>query len=230
MSPIQFFLCQAYPFGNFETGNYLNPYAEAMRGYRDYSRSNMLTTVEVKQNLDAIAKGLMARALVNFDRRSEYSISRAYVPFYYRISSFDLTNDSYRLVRLNPTTGRETLDYDANNTSRTVANSFYFEGATQYNNNFGKNSINGLLVFTARQFKQGAPSTIQLSLPTRNLSFPGDSHTILIPAIWQNLPTVITLPNGLHKITDGVSFLRSAPGGLFPMSLSLNRSATFSGC
>lgn len=160
-------------FGNFETGNYLNPYAEAMRGYRDYSRSNMLTTVEVKQNLDAIAKGLMARALVNFDRRSEYSISRAYVPFYYRISSFDLTNDSYRLVRLNPTTGRETLDYDANNTSRTVANSFYFEGATQYNNNFGKNSINGLLVFTARQFKQGAPSTIQLSLPTRNLSFSG---------------------------------------------------------
>ncbi|MCH5686350.1 hypothetical protein LWM68_20070 [Niabella sp. W65] len=63
-------------FGNFETGNYLNPYAEAMRGYRDYSRSNMLTTVEVKQNLDAIAKGLMARALVNFDRRSEYSIAR----------------------------------------------------------------------------------------------------------------------------------------------------------
>ena len=160
-------------FGNFETGNYLNPYAEAMRGYRDYSRSNMLTTVELKQNLDAIAKGLMARALVNFDRRSEYSISRAYVPFYYRISSFDLANDSYRLVRLNPTTGRETLDYDANNTSRTVANSFYFEGATQYNNNFGKNSVSGLLVFTARQFKQGAPSTIQLSLPTRNLSFSG---------------------------------------------------------
>ncbi len=160
-------------FGNFETGNYLNPYAEAMRGYRDYSRSNMLTTVELKQNLDAIAKGLMARALVNFDRRSEYSISRAYVPFYYRISSFDLANDSYRLVRLNPTTGRETLDYDANNTNRAVANSFYFEGATQYNNNFGKNSISGLLVFTARQFKQGAPSSIQLSLPTRNLSFSG---------------------------------------------------------
>ncbi|MGE9314041.1 TonB-dependent receptor [Niabella sp. CJ426] len=160
-------------FGNFETGNYLNPYAEAMRGYKDYSRSNMLTTVEVKQNLDAIAKGLMARALVNFDRRSEYSISRAYAPFYYRISSFDLTNDSYKLVRLNPTTGRETLDYDANNTSRTVANSFYFEGATQYNNNFGKNSVSGLLVFTARQFKQGAPSSIQLSLPTRNLSFSG---------------------------------------------------------
>lgn len=160
-------------FGNFETGNYLNPYAEAMRGYRDYSRSNMLTTVELKQNMDFIIKGLMARALVNFDRRSEYSISRAYVPFYYRISSFDLSNDYYKLVRLNPTQGRETLDYDANNTSRSVVNSFYFEGATQYNNNFGKNSVNGLLVFTARQYKQGAPSTIQLSLPTRNLSFSG---------------------------------------------------------
>lgn len=160
-------------FGNFETGNYLNPYAEALRGYRDYSRSNMLTTVELKQNLDEFVKGLMIRGLVNFDRRSEYAISRAYIPFYYDISAFDLKDDSYRLVRLNPRTGSETLDYDPGNTSRTVANSFYFEGATQYNNNFGKNSVNGLLVFTARQFKQGAPNTIQLSLPTRNVSLSG---------------------------------------------------------
>lgn len=160
-------------FGNFETGNYLNPYAEVLRGYRDYSRSNMLTTVELKQNLDKFVKGLMVRGLVNFDRRSEYAISRAYVPFYYQISAFDLKDDSYRLARLNPRTGRETLDYDGANTSRTISNSFYFEGASQYNNNFGKNSVNGLLVFTARQFKQGAPNTIQLSLPTRNLSLSG---------------------------------------------------------
>jgi TonB-linked SusC/RagA family outer membrane protein len=160
-------------FGNFETGNYLNPYAEALRGYRDYSRSNMLTTVELKQNLDQFVKGLMIRGLVNFDRRSEYAISRAYVPFYYDISAFDLKDDSYRLVRLNPRDGRETLDYDPVNTSRNVSNSFYFEGASQYNNNFGKNSVNGLLVFTARQFKEGAPNTIQLSLPTRNVSLSG---------------------------------------------------------
>lgn len=160
-------------FGNFETGNYLNPYAEALRGYRDYSRSNMLTTVELKQNLDQFVKGLMIRGLVNFDRRSEYAISRAYVPFYYDISAFDLKDDSYRLVRLNPRDGRETLDYDPVNTSRTVSNSFYFEGASQYNNNFGRNSVNGLLVFTARQFKEGAPNTIQLSLPTRNVSLSG---------------------------------------------------------
>ncbi len=160
-------------FGNFEAGGYLNPYAEALRGYRDYSRSNMLTTVELKQNLDNFVKGLMVRGLVNFDRRSEYSISRAYSPFYYQISSFDLKNDSYKLVRLNPRSGRETLDYDPANTNREISNSFYFEGATQYNNNFGKNSVNGLLVFTARQFKQGAPNTIQLSLPTRNLSLSG---------------------------------------------------------
>ncbi len=160
-------------FGNFETGNYLNPYAESLRGYRDYNRSNMLSTVELKQNLDQFVKGLMLRALVNFDRRSEFNMSRAYVPFYYNISAFDLKDDSYRLVRLNPTTGRETLDYDARNTSRTVANSFYFESAAQYNNNFGKNSVNGLMVFTARQFKQGAPDRIQIALPTRNVSLSG---------------------------------------------------------
>ncbi len=160
-------------FGNFETGNYLNPYAEALRGYRDYSQSNMLTTIELKQNLDQFVKGLMVRSLINFDRRSEYAISRAYVPFYYQISAFDLKNDAYRLVRLNPRTGRETLDYDVNNTSRTVFNSLYFENAAQYNNNFGKNSVNGLLVFTVRQFKEGAPRSIQLSLPTRNLSLSG---------------------------------------------------------
>lgn len=160
-------------FGNFEGGNYLNPYAEALRGYRDYSRNNMLATVEIKQNLDMIAKGLFARALVNFDRRSYYNITRAYIPFYYQISAFDLVKDNYKLVRLNPREGRETLDYDGNNTSRDIESSFYFEGATQYNNNFGKNNVNGLLVMTARQFKRGAPNSIQLSLPTRNISLSG---------------------------------------------------------
>lgn len=160
-------------FGNAEGGNYLNPYAEAMRGYRDNNRSNLLATVELKQNLDQFVKGLMVRALVNFDRRSEFNLSRAYVPFYYSISAFDLKNDSYRLVRLNPLEGEESLGYDYPNSTRTIANSFYFEGATQYNNNFGKHSVNGLMVFTARQFKQGAPENIQIALPTRNVSLSG---------------------------------------------------------
>ncbi len=159
-------------FGNFETGDYLNPYAEVLRGYKDYSSSNMLTTIELKQNLDKFVKGLMLRGLVNFDRRSYYQITRAYNPFYYKITGYDLKNDAYKLARLNPTTGTETLSY-GEGSGRDVSNSVYFEGAAQYNSNFGKHSISGLGVFTARQFKEGAAPSLQLSLPTRNVSLSG---------------------------------------------------------
>ncbi len=207
-------------FGNAEGGNYLNPYAESMRGYRDYNRSNLLTTVELKQNLDQFVKGLMVRALVNFDRRSEFHLSRAYSPFYYNISAFDLKDDSYRLVRLNPTSGRETLNYDAANTSRTIANSFYFEGASQYNNNFGKNSVNGLLVFTARQFKQGAPENIQIALPTRNVSLSGRFSYNYDSATWRSSHSDTTLRNVLRRRTAGAFSPPSVRHGLSPTSRS----------
>lgn len=158
-------------FGNFEGANYLNPYAESLRGYKDYSKNTMFVTFQFKQNLNSILKGLNARALINFDRYSEYNVTRAYFPFYYSLKSYDLRDDSYSLMRLNPTQGTEWINYLPG--QRFINNVFYLEGATEYNNSIGKNSLNGLLVFTARQEKKGIAENLQLSLPGRNAGLAG---------------------------------------------------------
>ncbi|WP_018626931.1 TonB-dependent receptor [Niabella aurantiaca] len=158
-------------FGNVDNANYLNPYAEVLRGYRDYSKNTMFVTFEFKQNLKAILKGLTARTLINFDRFSEYNVTRAYFPFYYNLKSFDLVNDTYTLRRLNPTSGTETINYMPG--QRFINNVFYSESAVEYNGSFGKHSINDLLVFTIRQEKKGIAENLQMSLPSRNVGLAG---------------------------------------------------------
>ncbi|WP_455787470.1 SusC/RagA family TonB-linked outer membrane protein [Parabacteroides goldsteinii] len=70
-------------FGNYGAGNYVNPYAQALKGYNDYSKNTMLVQFEGKQKLDMLTEGLAIRAKINIDRYSEYSVDRAYSPFFY---------------------------------------------------------------------------------------------------------------------------------------------------
>src|SRR5690606_31164462 len=51
-------------FGNtdYGEGNFVNPYAEMVKGYSDWTRSNMLAQFEVKQDFGWILPGLSARA------------------------------------------------------------------------------------------------------------------------------------------------------------------------
>ncbi|GHT69554.1 SusC/RagA family TonB-linked outer membrane protein [Bacteroidia bacterium] len=158
-------------FGNSGSGTYLNPYAESLKGYRDYSKNTLLTQFELKQNLSMITDGLKVRALVNMDRYSEYNIYRQYQPFYYNISSYDKSTGDYKLTRLN-TNGTENIDYLGSGLG--VNTTFYLEAATDYNRTFNeKHGVSGLLVYTMRQYKVGAAPNLQLSLPNRNVGFAG---------------------------------------------------------
>ena len=51
-------------FGNYGDGSYINPYAQMVRGYKDYDRSQMIAAVELNQELDFITKGLKFIILV----------------------------------------------------------------------------------------------------------------------------------------------------------------------
>src|SRR5690606_17284479 len=62
-------------FGNasLTTGlgaNYLNPYAEMTKGYKESSRSLMLAQLELKQDLKFITEGLAFNAMMNTNRTS----------------------------------------------------------------------------------------------------------------------------------------------------------------
>ncbi|MEL7589082.1 MAG: TonB-dependent receptor [Prolixibacteraceae bacterium] len=168
----QFAYAKHILFGNYGNANYINPYAESLKGYRDYSKNLTLSQFEVKQDLKMITEGLKFRALVNMNRYSEYSVNRNYNPFFYNIATYDLVENSYTLERLNPTQGTEYINYNPG--ERYINTTFYLEAATDYNRVFAeKHSLNGLLVYTMRQEKKGIADDLQLSLPNRNMGLSG---------------------------------------------------------
>ncbi|GAB6395395.1 MAG: SusC/RagA family TonB-linked outer membrane protein [Bacteroidales bacterium] len=161
-------------FGNYGNAGYLNPYAESLKGYRDYSKNLMLTQFEFKQDLGMVAEGLKARAMLNMDRASEYLVRRQYFPYFYNISSYDMKTGEYRLSLLNPGNGTEYINYDSPSGDRKINTTFYLEAALEYNKNlFEKHGVNALLVYTMRQYKEGLSDNLQKSLPNRNIGLAG---------------------------------------------------------
>jgi len=160
-------------FGNYgQFGDYLNPYANMVRGYKDESYNNVLATVEIKENLDYLTKGLKARALVNTSRYSFYNLERKYNPFYYTLANYDFQSDVYSLIALNPNQGTEYLAY--NEGAKIISNSVYFEGSLNYNRTFKeKHNISGMLVGIIRELKFANNGNLQTSLPYRNLGLSG---------------------------------------------------------
>jgi TonB-linked SusC/RagA family outer membrane protein len=160
-------------FGNAgRNANYLNPYADMVKGYKDESRSVILAIVELKQNLNFITQGLTARLMGNTTRESFFNVNRAYNPFFYSLGSYDPQIDSYALVELNPDQGTEYLGYSEG--EKKISMSTYFEGAIDYNRTFrDKHTVTGLLVGIMREYKYANAGDLQKSLPYRNIGFSG---------------------------------------------------------
>ncbi len=161
-------------FGNYGDGGYLNPYAEAMKGYKDYSKNTLVTQFEVKQDFSMITEGLTARAMVNMNRNSDFTITRQYTPFFYKIKdgSYDKQTGSYELDVINQSSGTEWIDFSEG--PRYIKSTFYLEAATEYNHKFAdKHDVNALLVYQMRQEKEGTAKNLQSSLPFRNIGLSG---------------------------------------------------------
>ena len=160
-------------FGNYgQFGDYLNPYADMIRGYKDESYNNFLATVEVKQDLGFIAEGLNARILGNTSRYSFYNLERRYNPFYYSLGNYDFQSDQYTLVALNPNQGTEYLEYNEGN--KIITNSTYFEGSINYKKTLNeKHEISGMIIGISRELKYANAGDLQRSLPYRNLGISG---------------------------------------------------------
>jgi TonB-linked SusC/RagA family outer membrane protein len=157
-------------FGNYNTANYINPYAESLKGYKDYSTNTTSTQFGVDQNLDMLTKGLSVRAMINMNRYSDFSVTRAYSPYFYNIGTSDLVTNTYTLRSLN--NGDDKLGYSPGD--RTINTSFYLEATAEYNRQFAeKHTVGGLLVYIMRQEKQGIADNLLFSLPHRNLGLSG---------------------------------------------------------
>lgn len=159
-------------FGNYEEGDYVNPYAELVKGYKDYSRSVMLAQLELSQDLSAITEGLKFRTLMNTSRSSFFDVVRSYSPFYYNVSSYDKRTDEYKVALINENSGTDYLGYTEG--EKAVSSIFYLEAALTYNRTFHeKHGVSGMLVYTMRQKLSANAGSLQLSLPSRNLGVSG---------------------------------------------------------
>lgn len=159
-------------FGNYQ-GNYRNPYAEMVRGYTDRTRSQMLASVELNQDLSFITPGLRFMTMLNLSRLSEYYVNRAYTPYWYQLrGNYDSFTGEYHLERFNEN-GTEYLDYREG--PKTVEATTYSESRLNYTNTFGKHGVSGLMVFTTRQWLAANQGSLQLSLPSRNVGLAGRS-------------------------------------------------------
>ncbi len=159
-------------YGNYGDGNYVNPYAEIQKGYKEYNRNQIITQLGINQKLDMVTPGLSARAFINIDRYSSYEKARQWQPYFYGIRSYDLINDSYVLKRLK--TGGDGLDY--NDKGRWITNTMYLEAAAEYNRTFSDiHRLNAMLVYTMREqkFSDNDHSSLEQSLPFRNIGMAG---------------------------------------------------------
>lgn len=155
-------------FGNSTEGRYLNPYADLVKGYRENSKTLLLSQIEIKQKLDMITQGLKARILMNTTRASDFDVIRQYNPYYYQIGRYDKETDSYTLNSLNEEVGTEYLDFRENTPN--ISTSFYLEGAIDYTRIFNKkHEVTGLVVYTKRSSLRNNTGSFQKSLPYRNM-------------------------------------------------------------
>lgn len=159
-------------FGNYDKAQYTNPYAEMVKGYKEYSTSQMFAQVELEQDLSFITKGLNFRGLFNTNRYSYFDVQRYYNPFYYSVGLYDKLKDEYTLNVLNEQSGTEYLDYKEG--TKQVTSSLYFEGALNWNRVFAeKHNTGAMLVFTMRESLAANAGDLQKSLPTRNMNLAG---------------------------------------------------------
>lgn len=159
-------------FGNYDKAQFMNPYAEMTKGYKDYSTSQMFAQFELEQKLDFITKGLSLRGLMNTSRYSYFDVQRYYNPFFYQVGSYDKPSDAYKLNLLNETSGTEYLDYKEG--TKRVESATYFEASANWNRMFHeKHDFGAMLVFTMREFLTGNAGDLQSSLAVRNLNLAG---------------------------------------------------------
>jgi TonB-linked SusC/RagA family outer membrane protein len=163
-------------FGNYNLGAgdnlYLNPYADMVKGYMDYTRSQMIAQFELRQDLNMLTEGLSLRAMFNTTRNAYFDVSRQYNPYYYMISGRDPMTDEYTLSLINEESGTEYLGYSEG--QKTITSDVYFEGALNYSRTLNeKHAVGGLLVFIMKETLQGNAGDLQRSLPYRNLGLSG---------------------------------------------------------
>jgi TonB-linked SusC/RagA family outer membrane protein len=165
-------------FGNAEksigsgTPDYFNPYANALSGYSETDETAITAQLDLKQDLEAITPGLKARLMVYTKRNTSSGFSRSIVPYYYKATLDPEKKDVINgLTSLNE--GNPSLSYSTSGISKEVWNEDWIELNTAYDRTFDIHAVTSNIAAYVREKKLSAASTLERSLPQRNMSFSG---------------------------------------------------------
>jgi TonB-linked SusC/RagA family outer membrane protein len=159
-------------FGNFGTGNFVNPYAEMLKGYRNEKKTAIIAQLELRQDLGMILEGLRWRLMGSTTRNSTSASRHQYEPMFFTVDTYDRFDDTYTLTALNPRA--EQFLRPVWEPSR-VTSAIYAETALNYDQVFnGVHNLGAMLVGTAREeYKDELTFFLYSSLPYRNLGLAG---------------------------------------------------------
>ena len=157
-------------FGNATlTGSTLrtNPLAYMMSGRKETNENTLNISLDLKQKLDFITKGLSASGLVNFKNWSSSSYKKSITHYYYHVLDNSWSADdmsSYKLEQLG-TPGTDYVSTD-NSPSKSTDQTFYFDARLNYQRAFGLHNVSGLLMYMMREYRSDV-------LPNRNQGLSG---------------------------------------------------------
>ncbi len=142
-----------------------NPYASMLNSFKETNENKMNVSLNLDQKLDFLTEGLSLTALVNFNNWSQNYYTRSLTPYYYMLvdGTFDpnFPND-YLLQEIQ--TGTDFISESG--ISKAGDMLFYFDTRVNYNRNFGKHYVTGMLMYMMREYRSSV-------LPNRNQGFSG---------------------------------------------------------
>jgi TonB-linked SusC/RagA family outer membrane protein len=164
-------------FGNASRSSsgadYTNPYADMVKGYKDFAKSLMDAQFSLNQNLSFLTPGLSIRGMFNTSRYSYFDVSRYYNPYFYNVGFFDKPTNSYTLALLNEN-GNPTEYLNYNEGAKDINSTIYAEAAINYTRKINqRHDVGGMLVYQRRQQLYANQGSLQRSLPYRNQGLSG---------------------------------------------------------
>lgn len=139
-----------------------NPYEYMLSSFKETNFNTLNTSINLKQDLDFVTKGLKFTALVNFKNWSETSYSRSIKPYFYEVSSYDAETNTYELNTLQ--VGEQFMSQS--DLSRNTDQTFYFDARLDWKRNFGSHNVSAMAMYMMREYRNS-------QLPNRNQGYSG---------------------------------------------------------
>lgn len=150
-------------FGNTGDGDYLNPYAELMKGIKTYKHTKFNIALTYSEKLDNILKGLLLSGNISASRELYYDKTKSYKPTFYCKS----TSEKDKYVEILP--GSSKIDYKEGR--KDITDNLYISTGLSYSKSLNKkHCLKALAQASLKESKMPNSGSRAESTPLRNIS------------------------------------------------------------